>query len=481
MIEDFERCYRAVASKDARFDGVFITGVTSTGIYCRPSCPAITPKRSNVLFFATPAAAQAAGLRACKRCRPDATPGSPEWDLRADLVGRAMRLIADGVVDREGVGGLARRLHFSERHLHRQLLAELGAGPQAIARAHRAQTARLLIETTGLTFSEIAFASGFASIRQFNDTVRAVFASTPSELRSKTRRGNADGAGTISLRLPFRAPFDGSSLLAFLGTRAVPGVEAYDGITYRRTLRLPHNDGIVELSSAPDHVVCRLRLGDLRDLAAAVQRCRRLLDLDADPIAIDEALGADPLLKRSVLRSPGIRVPGTVDGEEIAFRAVLGQQVSVRGARTLAGRLVSAFGKPITTPSGPLTHVFPEADALAEADLGQIGMPAGRRAALNALATMLASGRLTLDPGADRSEARAGLLSLKGIGPWTASYVEMRALRDPDAFLPTDLGVRRALERSGAGVDAETLSQRWRPWRSYALQHLWRTLDEEER
>ena len=356
---DFETCYRAVSSRDARFDGWFITGVTSTGIYCRPSCPAMTPKRANVRFFPTAAAAHAAGLRACKRCLPDASPGSPEWNVRGDVVARAMRLISDGVVDRDGVAELAGRLHFSERHIHRLLVEELGAGPQAIARAQRAQTARTLIERTKLRFAEIAFAAGFNSIRQFNDTMKEVYAHTPTELRRKSKSGTPDIGGAISLKLAFRKPFDGASVLSFLGTRAVPGVEEFVSGTYRRTLDLPHSAGIVELAPSTDQVDCTLRLGDVRDLQAAVQRCRALLDLDADPVAVDEMLGRDPLLRSSVRRHPGRRVPGVVDGAELAFRAVLGQQVSVKGARTLAGRLVDQLGKPLTNPDGGLTHVFP--------------------------------------------------------------------------------------------------------------------------
>ncbi|MGH2753018.1 MAG: AlkA N-terminal domain-containing protein [Actinomycetota bacterium] len=473
---DFERCYRAVRSRDARFDGWFITGVTSTGIYCRPSCPAITPKRSNVRFFPTAAAAHAAGLRACKRCLPDATPGSPEWNLRGDVVARAIHLIADGVVDRHGVGELARRLHFSDRHIHRLLVEELGAGPQAIARAQRAQTARILIERTKLPFSEIAFAAGFASIRQFNDTVREVYAMTPSQLRSGSRTGAPDPAGTISLKLSYRQPLDDDAIFGFLGTRAVPGMEAFDGTSYRRTLDLPHSAGIVTLSPMADRIECVLRLEDVRDLQTAVRRCRGLLDLDADPVAVDEHLGKDRLLRASVRRRPGMRAPGAVDGGELAVRAVLGQQVSVAGARTLAARLVTQFGKPLTVPEPPLSHLFPSPEVMVEADLSKIGLPKSRQRTLRSLAESLADGRLILDRGSDRDEARSRLMEIPGIGPWTASYVAMRALGDPDAFLPTDLGVKRALTRLGVTERPEALAERWRPWRAYALQHLWATL-----
>ena len=493
MIEDFEQCYRALRAKDARFDGWFVTAVTSTGIYCRPSCPALTPKRANVRFLPTAAAAQRAGFRACKRCRPDASPGSPEWNLRADAVGRAMRLIRDGAVEREGVAGLARRLGFSERHLHRQLVAELGAGPLALARAQRAQTARLLIETTGLPFTDVAFAAGFPSIRQFNETIREVFATTPTDLRGSARhqprhlvparRAQIDGARAatpLSLRLRHRAPLDAGALLAFLGARAVPGVEAWEpagGGTYRRVLALPHGPGVASLTpGGADHVGCELRLSDLRDLAAAVQRCRRLLDLDADPVAVDDALAADPLLAPLVRRAPGRRVPGAVDGGELAVRAVLGQQVSVAGARTLAGRLTAALGEPLPdglAADGALTHAFPTAAALAAADPADLPLTRARAHAVRTLATALSDGSLALDPGADRDDTRERLLTLPGIGPWTAEYVAMRALCDPDAFPATDLGVRKALGRLGS-ADPE----RWRPWRAYAVQHLWASLDQ---
>lgn len=478
MYRDFEACYRAVQSKDSRFDGVFITGVFSTGIYCRPSCPAITPKRKNVGFFPTAAAAQAAGLRACKRCRPDASPGSPEWDIRADLTGRAMRLIADGTVDREGVGGLARRLHVSERHLHRLLVEELGTGPQALARANRAQTARVLIETTDLTFSEIAFASGFASIRQFNDTLKKIFAATPSELRA--RRGAADHeSGEVVLRLPHRTPFASGPLFGFLGDRAVDGVETFDGVTYRRTLRLPYSAGVVSLRARESFVEAHLRLDDVRDLTAAVQRCRRLLDLDADPVAVAAVLESDRLLGPQVRSLPGMRVPGAVDGFELAVRAILGQQISVAGARTLAGRIVSALGKPLTSPAEGLTTLFPEPEVMADADLSGLGITGSRQRALRTLAAAVADGMVVLDAGADREWTRAELLRLPGIGPWTADYISLRALGDPDAFMPTDLGVRQAFRAAGIEADPEDYSRRWRPWRAYAQQYLWASLTKE--
>ncbi len=473
VIEDQDRCYRAVVSRDKRFDGVFYTGVLTTGIFCRPSCPAVTPRRRNVRFYATAAAALAAGFRACKRCRPDTTPGSPEWDVRADVAGRAMRLINDGYVERAGIPGLAARLGYSERQLGRVLTAAYGAGPLALARARRAQTARILVETTAMPLADVAFAAGFASVRQFNDTMRATYGVAPSVLRDK-RRPAAPGAD-LEVRLAAREPFDGAALLDFLAARAVPGVEEVAGGTYRRTLRLPGGPGVVALTPAPGHVRCALRLTDLADLPVAVERCRRLLDLDADPAAVADALSDDPVVGPLVAKRPGLRVPGHVDGAELAVRAVLGQQVSVAGARTLAGRLVAAYGAPLPAPDGGLTHLFPSPDTLAAADPADLPVPRARARALVALCRAIADGDVVLDRGADRTTTRDALLALPGIGPWTASYVAMRALGDPDAFLPTDLGVKHALAALGADASA---AESWRPWRSYALLHLWTSLGE---
>jgi AraC family transcriptional regulator of adaptative response / DNA-3-methyladenine glycosylase II len=530
---DFEARYRVLGSRDRRFDGRFFVAVASTGIYCRPSCPAVVPLRRHVRFYPTAAAAQSAGYRACLRCHPHAVPGSPEWHLRGDLAARAMSLITDGVVDREGVAGLARRLAYSERHLTRQLTAELGAGPLALARAQRAQTARLLIETSGLRLIDVAHAAGFSSVRQFNDTVRAVYGRTPTELRrragarpsasrplasratvpraSATRppapaaRATAPrtacaspvlapapgGPVPLTVRLAYREPLEWERLVGFLGARAVPGVEEVVGACYRRTLRLPHGCGVVALAPASGHVECHLRLADLRDLTAAVQRCRRLLDLDADPAAPAAHLGGERLLAPLVRAAPGLRVPGAVDGAELAVRAVLGQQVSVAAARTAAGRLVYALGEPLPAgweapgPAGvpsTLTHLFPSPAALAAAAPEALpGGPARRRATLRALAQALADGELALDPGADRAAVRARLGALPGVGPWTVEYVAARALCDPDAFPVADLGVRRALERLRGGAacppaEAARLAERWRPWRAYALVHLWGTL-----
>jgi AraC family transcriptional regulator of adaptative response / DNA-3-methyladenine glycosylase II len=331
-----------------------------------------------------------------------------------------------------------------------------------------------------MKFSDVAFAAGFASIRQFNDTIREVFASSPSDLRRR-RHEKPVGPGVVSLRLPARAPFEGPGLVRFLGKRAVGGIEEFDGETYRRTLDLPHSGGIVALTPSKQHVECVLRLDDIRDLTAAVQRCRRLLDLDADPVAAAEVLAKDSGLRKQLRRVPGRRVPGSVDGAELAFRAVLGQQVSIAGAKTLAARLVATYGKPLTHPEDRLTHLFPSPEVLADADPSKIGMPASRGNAVRALAGELAEGRLSIDPGSDRNETADQLRSISGIGPWTASYVEMRALSNPDAFLPTDLGVKKALRKLGRSGKPEEVSLRWRPWRAYAVQYLWASLEEENR
>ncbi|MEU6280255.1 AlkA N-terminal domain-containing protein [Streptomyces sp. NPDC047028] len=479
---DRERCVRAVRSKDARFDGWFFTAVLTTRIYCRPSCPVVPPKPENMTFHPSAAACQQAGFRACKRCRPDTSPGSPEWNQRADLVARAMRLVADGVVDREGVPGLAARLGYSTRQIERQLLAELGAGPLALARAQRAQTARLLIETTPLPMAQIAFAAGFSSIRTFNDTVREVFALSPSDLRARLPKNRAAATtgtpGTLALRLPFRAPLNPDNLFGHLAATAVPGVEEWRDGAYRRTLRLPYGHGIAALSPRPDHIACRLTLSDPRDLTVAISRCRRLLDLDADPVAVDDLLRTDPLLAPLVDKAPGRRVPRTVDEAEFAVRAVLGQQVSTAAARTHAARLVTAYGTPLDDPEGDLTHLFPSPGQLADVDPASLAMPRTRRTTFTTLVGRLADGTLHLGVESDWAEARARLLDLPGFGPWTTDVIAMRALGDPDAFLPTDLGIRRAAGELGLPSTPAALTARaesWRPWRAYAVQYLWAT------
>lgn len=444
---DAERCYRVVTARDSRFDGQFIMAVRTTGIYCRPSCPASTPKERNVRFFPTSAAAQSNGFRACRRCLPDAVPGSPDWNVRADLAARAMRLISDGTVEREGVPGLARRLGYSERQLGRVLTAELGAGPLALARAHRAHSARLLIEMSGLPLTDVAFAAGFSSVRQFNETIREVFATTPSQLRAfAVSRRRPDVSGTrLSLRLPFRPPFDAVGSLRFFAAHALPGVEEVTSTSYARTLRLPHGTGVVRLTPSADHVRCELTLTDLRDLGSAVSRVRRLLDLDADPTAVTRVLGADPALAPAVAAVPGIRVPGTVDGEELLLRAL--PDVALPPGDEVPGE----WG---------VTRLFPTA-----AQVAVTGHP---------VAEALASGQLELHVGRDAAELRAELLMC--VGPSTADNVVMRVLGAPDVLVIDDPVVRRGAE--ALGIPPGSLPERaraWTPWCSYAGMYLRRT------
>jgi len=501
-------CRGAVKSRDARFDGFFYTAATSTGIYCRPSCPARTPKDDNMVFHASAASAQAAGFRACKRCRPDATPGSPEWNVRSDTVARAMRLIADGVVDRDGVPSLAATLGYSVRQVERLLGDELGAGPQALAQAQRAQSARTLIEATDLPMSDVAFAAGFSSVRAFNDVVRATYAASPSELRASGSSAASLGhSGVISLRLPFRQPLDPSNLIGHLVATGVPGIEEFRDGAYRSTVRLPRGYGIVSVRRPVGSAFpVTLRLTDVRDLAAAVSRVRRLLDLDADPEAVGEALGRDAHLRPLVEAAPGRRVPRILDPAAFALRAVLGQQVSTAAARTHAARLVAALGEPIVDPDGGLTHLFPTASAVVraagepavggraagESATGALAvggssaaisrldeilrMPASRRRTVVAMAAALDDGSVRLDAGADWQAARDALLTLPGIGPWTVETIAMRALGDPDAFVGSDLGVLKAAASLGlpsARPALERVARTWSPWRAYAVQYLW--------
>jgi len=492
MTLDFDTCYRAVVARDPRFDGRFFTGVTSTGIYCRPVCPARTPARRNLRFFPHAGAAEAAGFRACRRCRPEASPGSPDWNVRADLAARAVQLIADGYADEHGISGLAQRLAVTDRHLRRLLLAELGTTPIALARTTRLQTARRLLAETAMPVTEIAFASGFASVRQFNASFRQAYQQPPSALRARFGAASGRPAGGpgpdgtwLTLRLAVRPPFDSQSLLRFLAARAIPGVEAVDGRHYARTIRSPGGAGIIELIPAATgdgtgQVLLRARLAGLRGVGQVVSRCRRVLDADADPQAITAVLAADEALAPLVAARPGLRVPGAYDGFELAVRAVLGQQVSVAAARTLAGRLAARYGTPLAageplSPAGPLTTLFPAPADLAEADLTGLGLTTGRQQTLRALAAACADGRLDLGPGTDPDEAAAALAELPGIGPWTTAYILLRAAADPDAFPGTDLGLRREMARLGCEPGHD---RRWRPWRAYAAMYLWTSPDE---
>jgi len=496
----FAERYRAIASRDRRFDGQFITAVRTTGIYCRPSCPARTPRPENVTFYRTSAAAHEAGYRACKRCLPEAVPGTPSWDLGHDLAARAMRLVGDGVVDREGVDGLAARLGYSPRHVHRVLVAELGAGPVALARALRAQTARALVTGTDLPLADVAFAAGFGSIRQFNDTVTEVFATTPSELRARAGRspsrrardaarppgpGTGPATAALSLALPLREPYDARGVFGFLAARAVDGVEVAGPLdapvlTYARTVALPHGPGAFRAAydTLADDARFRveLELTSVADLPAAIARVRRLFDLDADPQAVDAALAADPALAGAVRATPGARVPGAVDAVEILVRALVGQQISVAAARTHLSRLTDALGGTFASRFGP-TRLFPTAAAIAADGAEHLRGPARRTAAILGAARTVADGTLALSPADEPTALRAALEALPGVGPWTSGYVAMRVLHDPDVLLDGDLALRAGARALGLPDDRRALVARaeaWAPWRSYAAMHLWR-------
>lgn len=481
---DFAARYAAVHSRDARFDGQFFTAVRSTGIYCRPSCPARTPKPEHCTFFVTSAAAHQAGYRACKRCLPEATPASPDWNLRQDVAARAMRLIGDGLVDREGVPALAARLGYSSRHLARILTDELGAGPLALARAQRAQTARHLLVATTLPVAEVAHAAGFASLRQFNNTCREVFAMTPTEVRARSRAGDrpaADAvvAGTLSLTLPVRSPFDGEGLIAWLGRRSIPGIEHVDAGTYSRSLRLARGPAVIALTPRAARVDLTARLTDLADLPEALARVRRLLDLDADPEAVDAALSSHPALAATVDASRGMRLPGAVDAAEMVTRAIVGQQVTVAAARTAVAGLATALGTPVppALATDQVTTLFPDAATLAAHAADALTGPGRRRAAVATAASALADGTVRLDAGRAVAEATRDLEALPGIGPWTAGYVVMRALGATDVLLTGDVAVRagaRALGLPDAPRDLIDATAGLAPWRSYLMMHLWR-------
>lgn len=462
---DDDQRYRALKSRDARFDGVFVVGVRTTGIYCRPSCPTpIHPMRKNVDFFTTTAAAQRAGLRACKRCRPDASPGSPEWNVRQDLVGRAMRLINQGYLDRCSVHDLARELAVTERHLRRLMIEAVGAPPLSIARAQRAQTARTLIETTAMKFTDVAFAAGFSSLRQFNDTVRAVFDASPTELRAK-RGPAATDPGSLSIRLPFRSPFAADYFMDWSARRCVAGVAEVDDTVLRTALRLAHGTGVASLRIEERWVQCDLELDDVADLAAAVSQCRRMLDLDADPAHIDATLTAIGPIAPFVEALPGLRSPGSADGFATLVFAVLGQQRSVPAACTLAGRIVDR-----ARPSGERLQPFPTPAQVRDLDLDGIGLTGRTVDTIRAVAERF-DGRVDeLTPGSDRDEVRQELVQIRGIGPWTANYVAMRALGDPDVFLAGDLIADRSASSLGLNADMIEAAS---PWRSYLTHHLW--------
>ena len=496
---DHATCYRASSGRDARFDGQFVMAVRTTGIYCRPSCPARKPKSTNVEFFRTSAAAHLAGYRACKRCLPEAVPGSPEWSVREDVAARAMRLISEGVVDREGVSGLASRLAYSERHLGRALIAELGAGPLALARAQRAQNARHLLVGTDLSMADVAFGAGFASIRQFNDTIAEVFGMTPSAVRATARRaeqGSRGGSGLVTdaddaargtrvtVRLAAREPFDGAGVLEWLAVRAIPTIETVDDGVYSRSVMLARGPAVLAITPSGAGIDVTAELTELADLPEALSRARRLFDLDADPHLIDGALAEAasdfPDLRAALMQTPGIRMPGALEPTEMVVRAILGQQVTVAAARTALMRLVeaTALELPPQVSRPGVTHAFPDDATVAlAAESDAVRGPAARRRALAAACTAIVEGDVRLDPGVTREELTSSLERLPGIGPWTSNYVAFRVLGSADVFLTGDVAVRNGAARLGLPNEPRELlaaSAAFAPWRSYLMLHLWR-------
>ncbi|HEY1735826.1 MAG TPA: AlkA N-terminal domain-containing protein, partial [Methylovirgula sp.] len=480
MTLDEDACYRAVCARDTRFDGSFFTGVRTTGIYCRPICPAPTPKRKNVTFFPTAAAAQAAGFRPCLRCRPEIAPTLAAWRGTSNTVSRALALMEKGALDEASIADFAERLGIGERQLRRLFQRHLGATPLAVAQTRRLLLAKQLVHDTRLSMTEIALASGFGSTRRFNETFKTMFGRPPASLR---RKGSATPkvAGEVSLALPYRAPFDWPAMIAFLARRAIPGIETVESDTYARSFDIDGEQGIVIVKRRRgDALEATLRCSSLSPLPNIIARLRRVFDLSADPLVIAAHLSEDRLLAPLLDARPGLRVPGAWDGFELAVRALLGQQISIAAARTLAGRIVARFGKPLVAGSSgfpTLTHVFPRAASLAKADLTTCGLPARRASALSSMAATVARDPTIFGPRADLDEAVARLRDLPGVGEWTAQYIAMRELREADAFPAADLGLLRAMSAlDGRPWTAKQLIARaeiWRPWRAYAAQHLW--------
>jgi len=472
---DPDICYRAVRSRDRRFDGRFFTGVRTTGIYCRPVCPAVTPLRKNVTFYSCAAAAEKAGFRPCLRCRPETSPGTPAWLGTSASVSRALRAINDGFLDDGTVDDLALRLGMTGRHLTRLFEQHLGVAPVAVAQTRRVHFARNLIEQSGLPMARIALAAGFGSVRRFNTLIKQVFAATPTELRQRAGTTGLD-ADTLIYRLAYRPPYDWDRLIGFLVGRAIPGVEAVADGVYRRTIGTPAAPGFLEVApvAGRDQLRLKVSLPDLRGAVGLVDRARRMFDCSADPEAINTHLAADPLLAPLVARRPGLRLPAAWDPFEMAVRAILGQQVSVAGATTIAGRLVRRCGAALAEPVGGLTHLFPAPAVLAAADLAGIGLTTRRAATVTRFARAVARGDLLLDAPLGLDDFSERMVRLPGIGPWTAQYVAMRALGEPDGFPASDLGLKHASQ----GWDLAARSETWRPWRAYAALHLWASLND---
>lgn len=476
---EHDACYRAVKLRDARFDGRFFTAVKTTGIYCRPICPARTPLSKNVTFFPTAAAAQEAGFRPCLRCRPETAPDMGAWRGTSNTVSRGLALIELGALDEADVESLATRLGMGERQLRRLFRTHLGASPIAVAQTRRILLAKQLLHETRLPMTEVAFAAGFSSIRRFNETFQDLYGRPPSALR---RLGgeevSAAEQGEFSLLLRYQPPYDWPAMLEFLAARAIPGVERVTGDSYARTFCLDGIQGTVTVRPAPGNALrAHIRTIKLIILPGIIARLRRVFDLAADPLAISAHLACDPSLQKLVSKRPGLRVPGAWDGFELAMRAVLGQQITVAGAVRLAARLVAAYGQPLAAVDEGLTHVFPTPTIVARAKLATLGMPASRAATLSAVAAAVAADPDLLGAHINLEEAIKRLRAIRGVGEWTAQYIALRQLREPDAFPAADIGLLRAFaDGDGKRPAAEELlahAEKWRPWRAYAAQHLW--------
>ena len=470
---DWQVCSRARLSRDARFDGKFFIAVLSSRIYCRPICPARTAKEKNVRYFPSAAAAAEAGFRPCLRCRPECSPGTPAWLGTPNTVSRALRLISESGLEDGGVEVLAERLGVGSRHLRRLFLRHLGATPSAVAQTRRLQFAKKLIDETSLPMSQIALASGFGSVRRFNAGIRKVYHRTPTQIRHLTRQAPLQRENQYLFRLRFRPPYNWKDVLAFLAPRATPGVEVVEAGSYRRSIFLNGSGGYFELSgdASNDALMVRIQFADPCSLYLIIERIRAMFDLNADWEAIAESLRADPMLARRVESNPGLRVPGCWDGFELTTRAILGQQITVKGATALAGRMVRAFGQPFSA-AGNLTHLFPRPEVLADAELGSIGLPRARAETICALARAVCDGQIRFEGVVKPKAFLTRLCEIPGIGEWTAQYVAMRALGEPDAFPSGDLGLLRALAL-GNPRELERRAEAWRPWRAYAVMYLW--------
>jgi AraC family transcriptional regulator of adaptative response / DNA-3-methyladenine glycosylase II len=475
---DHDACYRAITLRDARFDGRFFTAVKTTRIYCRPVCPARTPQSENVVFYPTAAAAQEAGFRPCLRCRPETAPDMGAWRGTSNTVSRALALIELGALDRSGVDALANRLGLGERQLRRLFRQHLGASPVAVAQTRRVLLAKQLIHETRLPMTEVAFAAGFRSIRRFNETFLALFGRPPGALRRPGSLGPKAPDGEFSLLLRYQPPYDWPAMLEFLRQRAIPGIERVADGSYSRTIELDGVQGLVSIRPAEGNALrARIRMAKISTLPVIIARLRRVFDLAADPLPISAHLATDPVLAPLVAKRPGLRVPGAWDGFELAIRAVLGQQITVAGAVRLAGRLVAVHGEPMTARDRGLTHVFPRPEALAAADLTTLGMPRSRAATISAVARAVMADANLFGANRGLDEALERLRAIRGVGEWTAQYIALRQLREPDAFPASDVGLMRALANDqGHRLAADELlarAEKWRPWRAYAAQHLW--------